>query len=289
MLGTIKWSSSGNLVKIAQYMSGYSEMNKASGNFDAAFFDYVKEWQEKNGLMADGIIGPATWTKLADVAPTCSTSKNKKCAHVCAIQLILGGLTVDGDYGSKTKKAVAAFQSANGMEADGKTGPKTWKKLVVGDGSSSGDDSGDSSGGDSTPSGDGGVVVNKKPVDYKQYDSKWGKIKYSTHTSSQTIANSGCGPTSMADIVATWWNKKITPKELCKLSVDNGYRTYDSGTAWGFFGFCAKKYKAAKFIQTTSIATLKASLQQGAYAVVSFRPSKWTKGGFDKNGRRKTW
>lgn len=276
MLSTIKQGSSGNLVKVSQYMSGYSRIKEASGEFDAAFFEHIKGWQDTQGLTPDGIIGPKTWTKLAEVAPTCSTTENKECAHVCAIQLILGGLTVDGKYGNNTKKAVAAFQGANGMSTNGKMGPKTWKKLIELGGSSEG--SGSSS--EDIPSG--GVVVNKKPVDYKQYDSKWGKVKYSTHTSSQTIANSGCGPTAMADIVATWWDKSITPKELCALSVANGYRTYDSGTAWGFFEFCAKKYKTAKFIQTSSIATLKSSLQKGAYAVVSFRKSKWTNGGLAK-------
>ncbi|MDD5432985.1 MAG: peptidoglycan-binding domain-containing protein [Candidatus Omnitrophica bacterium] len=36
---------------------------------------------------------------------------------------------VDGKKGPKTKKAVEAFQKANGLEADGKVGPKTWSKL----------------------------------------------------------------------------------------------------------------------------------------------------------------
>ncbi len=36
---------------------------------------------------------------------------------------------VDGTIGPKTKKAIAAFQSQNGLKADGKVGPKTWKSL----------------------------------------------------------------------------------------------------------------------------------------------------------------
>ena len=36
---------------------------------------------------------------------------------------------VDGKTGKMTKKAIEDFQSANGLEADGKVGPKTWAVL----------------------------------------------------------------------------------------------------------------------------------------------------------------
>ena len=36
---------------------------------------------------------------------------------------------VDGTIGPKTKKAIEAFQSKNGLKADGKVGAKTWKLL----------------------------------------------------------------------------------------------------------------------------------------------------------------
>ena len=38
---------------------------------------------------------------------------------------------VDGSFGPATVKAVKAFQSANGLEADGAVGTETWSKLVV--------------------------------------------------------------------------------------------------------------------------------------------------------------
>ncbi len=37
--------------------------------------------------------------------------------------------TVDGKLGPKSKKAIEAFQTANGLKADGKVGPKTWEAL----------------------------------------------------------------------------------------------------------------------------------------------------------------
>ncbi len=36
---------------------------------------------------------------------------------------------VDGKIGPKSKKAITDFQIDNGLEADGKVGPKTWAKL----------------------------------------------------------------------------------------------------------------------------------------------------------------
>lgn len=38
---------------------------------------------------------------------------------------------IDGKIGPKSKKAIMDFQIDNGLEADGKVGPKTWAKLKV--------------------------------------------------------------------------------------------------------------------------------------------------------------
>jgi len=37
---------------------------------------------------------------------------------------------IDGRVGPMTKKAIKEFQSANGIQADGKVGPKTWSLLA---------------------------------------------------------------------------------------------------------------------------------------------------------------
>ena len=282
MLNTIKLNSTGDLVKVAQYLLNYAPRKEATSIYDTLFMEAVKAYQKKNDLDADGIIGPKTWTKIADTAPTCSTSKNKKSAYTCAIQILLGGLDVDGDYGTKTKQAVAAFQSASGLKADGICGPKTWAKLI-----------GATSSTNTTPGGANQVITGDKVlndcVKYLQWDSKWKNIKYSTHTSAQTIGNSGCGTTSMAMIMATWIDKSITPVEMSKMAVDNGYRTYNSGTAWGFFKFIFKKYDGfEKYAETKNVATLQAALREGALAVCSMNSNDnkfWTTSGFSSVAR----
>lgn len=261
MMQTIRHNSQGDAVKIAQYLTGYAARKKASGIFDANFVASVCTWQKNNGLTPDGIIGPKTWTKLAAKAPTCSTSKNKTSVYTCALQIALeAGLTADGIFGSKTKKAVAAYQASRGLTADGICGPKTWAALITGE-----------------------VETARKfiqPIDYKQYDSRWGSIVFtSTGNKSQTIRNSGCGPTAAADVVATLKDKSVTPKTLAALAVNKGYRTANSGTAWGFFKYLAQVYGFSKFVQTSSLATMKACLDAGGYVVCSMGPGYWTSGG----------
>ena len=54
---------------------------------------------------------------------------------VRTIQHLLGvhghPVTVDGDFGPRTRAAVTAFQTASGLVADGIVGSRTWPKLIV--------------------------------------------------------------------------------------------------------------------------------------------------------------
>ena len=185
--------------------------------------------------------------------------KGSRGEEVKTLQTMLGGLVVDGIFGSKTKAAVEAFQAANGLKVDGIVGPLTWAALN----------------GEEPPQ-----PHFKQPVDYKQYDSKWAKIMYSNHgDKSQTIKSSACGPTSMADIVATVKNPSITPPDLCTLSLGWGCRTNNEGPAWSFFPKIAEYFKFAKYVKSTTLATLKSCLDTGGYAVASMAKGFWTSGG----------
>ena len=91
MLKTIRHESKGDIVKVAQYLTGYARIKEASGEFDAHFVSHVTAWQRTNKLTPDGIIGQNTWAMIVKKAPMCSTSKNKTSAATCALQILLDG------------------------------------------------------------------------------------------------------------------------------------------------------------------------------------------------------
>lgn len=266
---TIKKGNSGNTVKVAQALLDYS----ITGTFDVKFVDVVKAFQKQHKLEDDGIIGAKTWAKLAATAPVVKNKKSDKEATFAA-QMLLGftGDDLDGICGSKTKARIKAYQSACKLSTDGICGAKTWAALLGVAAQSE----------TTTTATTTGSKINDC-VHYIQWDSKWKNVKYSTHTSKQTIGSSGCGTTAMAMILAQWIDKKITPVETSALSVANGFRTKNNGTAWGFYEFCFKHYGGfSKFVQTNSLTVLKAALAEGALAVCSMNNNDncfWTSGG----------
>ncbi len=254
----IKNKSKGIEVTILQTFLGI----EADGIFGPKTTSALNAWKNEMGLEVNGIMSTNDWLILSKTLPT--IKQNDKNKYVAMWQLILN-ITADGIFGAQTKASTKAYQSTNNLLADGIVAPSTWLKAF----STELDEK--------VPST---TKKNAQPKNFKQYDSKWGSTVYTrnnTYNKRQTIRNSGCGPTAMADIVATWWDVAATPKTLAALAVKQGYRTTNSGTAWGFFKYCANKYGASKFVQTSSTTTLKAALQNGAYAVVSFGHSKWTK------------
>ncbi|MBP5461890.1 MAG: peptidoglycan-binding protein [Lachnospiraceae bacterium] len=270
MLKTIKKDDQCAEVFVARCLLETEEM---SDIFDDALVEKVKAFQTANSITPDGVIGAKTWTALAAKAPTVSVKKYKFSSYASAVQTLIGGLKVDGIYGPKTRAAVMTFQAASGLVADGICGPKTWSVLITGEKPAD------------VPSGSAQTI---QPVDFKQYDKRWADKMYSNHgDKSQTMRSSACGPTSMADIVAQWWDKTITPYDLALKSIAWGCRTKDSGTLGSFFTKCQKLYKASKYLTTASIETAIQCLNTGGYVVVCFGPGtkgkawyqKWTKGG----------
>lgn len=89
----------------------------------------VKNFQSRNGLVADGQVGPKTWPKIVY-----SLRQGANGNHVRALQTALNkrsaGLVVDGDFGSVTNTAVRNFQSVNRLAVDGLAGAVTWRALV---------------------------------------------------------------------------------------------------------------------------------------------------------------
>ena len=128
-------------------------------------------------------------------------------------------ITADGIFGPITKASVKYYQAANGLKADGIVGPLTWAALLGEEGQAT------------KP-----VSSHIQPVDYKQYDSRWATKMYSSHgDKKQTMKSSACGPTAMADVVATLIDSTVTPPLLADKAMAWGDRSYSSGTNWSFF------------------------------------------------------
>ncbi len=108
----------------------------ADGDFGQSTYMAVLRFQSDNGLLVDGIVGPATWDILNGSSNDVLLKVGSKGDRVKELQqkLInrgynLGVAGADGDFGQGTYNAVVQFQSANGLSADGVVGPLTWEML----------------------------------------------------------------------------------------------------------------------------------------------------------------
>ena len=91
-------------------------------------------FQRRNGLVADGIVGPKTWDLLLERVLFLSTPFLVG-DDVRAVQMALGRsgypVVVDGVYGPGTERAVKQFQARRGLVADGVVGAQTRAVLGV--------------------------------------------------------------------------------------------------------------------------------------------------------------
>lgn len=107
---------------------------KADGKMGSDTKAAIKRFQEKNGLIADGSLGPGTAQLLMskDAIPNAYTIGDRG-DGVTALQKRLAALgymsKTTGYYGGETETAVKAFQKRNGLKEDGKAGAKTLKAL----------------------------------------------------------------------------------------------------------------------------------------------------------------
>ena len=149
----LKRGSSGERVTALQqklknlgYYTGTVDGDYGDGTVKA-----VKAFQSRNGLTADGVAGEATLKLIhsgnakkaatpspkptATPKPTSSAMRvGSTGAKVKSMQQRLKALgyytgSVDGTFGEGTRKALVAFQKANGLTADGVAGTATLNKL----------------------------------------------------------------------------------------------------------------------------------------------------------------
>ncbi|MBR5559816.1 MAG: peptidoglycan-binding protein [Clostridia bacterium] len=121
-----------------------------TGNVGQKTETAIKSFQSKNGLDADGVIGPATLAKLESVYNKKGSSSSGSSSSSSSAGLKLGDsgaavrnlqsdleqlgyywADITGNFGSKTEAAVKLFQSKNNLTADGVAGQKTLEAIAA--------------------------------------------------------------------------------------------------------------------------------------------------------------
>lgn len=159
---TLRKGSSGTaVVELQRRLNSRGEQLATDGKFGALTEAAVKRFQSANGLKADGIVGPQTWTVLLTATvplptpasipipvgsgpgvPTVPTAaipptvrKGSSGTTVLALQARLNqlgeALVVDGKFGPATDAAVRRFQKGAALAVDGVVGPNTWRALLT--------------------------------------------------------------------------------------------------------------------------------------------------------------
>lgn len=117
---------------------GYMAAEDSTGYYGDKTLAAVKRFQERNGLIADGAIGPETKNLILSAnAQANAWILGTSGDEVQRIQERLIELKYmnksTGYFGSDTEKAVKAFQERNGLTADGKVGLQTSSVLFSSD------------------------------------------------------------------------------------------------------------------------------------------------------------
>ncbi len=132
----LRQGSRGNFVVALQYLMNMYGFNLSTdGIFGAGTMRAVKQFQTNNNLTADGIVGRNTWQALLNTNSSSQVlCRGSRTSAVLYLQKFLLAYlypitNLDGIFGAETERAVRAFQSENGLTADGVVGPATWRAL----------------------------------------------------------------------------------------------------------------------------------------------------------------
>jgi predicted double-glycine peptidase len=104
---------------------------------------------------------------------------------------------------------------------------------------------------------------------YKKYSYGYGK----------SIAQAGCGPTSLAMILTYYTGRKVTPVETAKYAMDHNYRIKNNGTSDKLFGSMCEAYGVKGEYQKATAENIVAALKQGKKIIAHMGPGTFTKGG----------
>lgn len=131
--------------------------------------------------------------------------------------------------------------------------------------------------------------MNKQPVSYLQTDPKWDACDYSAKGEQTTIAASGCGPTAMAMVLATWVDKSVNPKTECAWALAHGFKAPHQGTYYGYFEEAGRRYGLNTYrLNYTNLygnatsayhAQARDALDRGELVIACMGKGNWTRSG----------
>lgn len=128
-----------------------------------------------------------------------------------------------------------------------------------------------------------------RPIDYKQTDSKWSSNRYSVDGESSTIKTAGCGPTALADVLASLVSTYIDPLTCASWARMHGYKVYKSGTSYSYpvaqaaaYGIKIRRLNTAN-VYGQPLASVHnqalAELRSGNWIIACMGNGIWTKNG----------
>ncbi len=134
-------------------------------------------------------------------------------------------------------------------------------------------------------------LVNKEPVSYLQTDPRWKNIPYAVKGESSTIGGSGCGPTAMAMVIATWADPSVTPKSECAWALNHkpSFKALNQGTYYSYFVPAAERFGLeCRQLTAGSIygnanspchGEAKKALDRGDFVIACMGKGTWTSSG----------
>lgn len=117
-------------------------------------------------------------------------------------------------------------------------------------------------------------VSGGKIPDLKQWDGRWGYVKYG----SDILAISGCGPTCMSMVYSGLLkNTSMSPSDMAEYCIDKNYYSQDTGTSWAMMSDGAKDLGLSA--DKITINSIKAALEAGKPVICSMGPGDFTEQG----------
>jgi peptidoglycan hydrolase-like protein with peptidoglycan-binding domain len=128
---TVEPGAVGAEVTAAQYLLNNHGVDiDVTGFFDDATTEATRQFERQAGIVADGILGPLTWSELVVTLQPGSVGD-----AVRGVQTLLNdngaALGVDGRFGPRTQNAVITFEQVNGLHVDGIVDDDVWQLLLA--------------------------------------------------------------------------------------------------------------------------------------------------------------